>query len=47
MFQVALMKQVSKDLRHLYTNMQDAAASEDIAVDDIFSSKKGLTGVDI
>ena len=40
------MKQVSKDLRELYTEMQGAAASEDIIVEDVFT-KKGVTDIDI
>ena len=40
------MKQVSKDLRELYTEMQGAAAREDIVVEDVFS-KQGMADIDI
>ena len=45
-FQVALMKQIARDLRELYTEMQGAAVREDIMVDDVFT-KKGMTDIDL
>jgi hypothetical protein len=45
--QVALMKEVSKDLRELYTDMQDATdTGMGTPTSDVFG-KHELTGIDI